>query len=156
MKRGKTAKLSGYNEAKIMYGTVDSIELKSIYLNIQTWVNPKKDVDNWQRVVLNFNRSIKHSVFDSIDEKIFDKNFIVDLDLRHSGLQLGKKSFLNLEITFFMSYDENDFKDKKIKELLKNITTNIFDENFRKNEYFTFHLTKSNKNNKVITQMGNY
>lgn len=156
MKRGKTAKLSGYDEAKIMYGTVDSIELKTIYLNIQTWVKPKRDCENWQRVVLNLNRSIKHSVLDAINEKIFEKKFIVDLDLRHSGIECGKKSFLNLEITFFISHPEGDFKDKKIKNSLKKITSYVFEENFRNNQYFNFYLTKKDKKVKVTTQTDSY
>lgn len=156
MKRGKTAKLKEYGNAKVMYGTVDSIELKSIYLNIQTWVKPKKETDNWKRVVLNLSRAVKHSVLDIINQQIFENKFIVDLDLRHSGLELNKKSFLNLEITFFMSYPEGDFKDQNIRKHLKEITNYIFDENFIKNEYFTFHLTKSNKNKKVLIQTDDY
>jgi len=156
MKRGKTAKLKEHGNAKVMYGTVDSIELKSIYLNIQTWVKPKKETDNWKRVVLNLSRAVKHSVLDIVNQQIFENKFIVDLDLRHSGLELNKKSFLNLEITFFMSYPEGDFKDQNIRKHLKEITNHIFDENFINNEYFTFHLTKSNKNKKVLIQTDDY
>ena len=42
MKKGKTAKIIGFKTAKVTYGTVDSVNFKSIYLNIQTWVEPKK------------------------------------------------------------------------------------------------------------------
>lgn len=150
MKRGKTTKLTGYKEAKISYGTVDSIDLKSIYLNIQSWIKPKKDTNNWERVVLNLSRAIKHSILDSINNDVFDKKFIVDLDLRHSGIEMSKKSFLNLEVTFFMSYPNGDFKDGNIKKNLKKITTHVFEENFRNNEYFNFHLTKGNKKDKVL------
>lgn len=150
MKRGKTTKLNGYKQAKIIYGTVDFIELKSIYLNIQSWVEPKKDTYNWERVVLNFSRSVKHSILDSIDNQVFDKKFIVDLDLRHSGIQTNKKSFMNLEITFFMSYPNGDFKDKNIKKNLKKIINRVFNENLINNDYFEFYLTKSNKKDKVL------
>lgn len=156
MKKGKTAKLSGYKEAKIIYGTVDSVNLKSIYLNIQTWVKPKKDSNNWQRVVLNLNRSIKHSVLSAINNNIFEPKFIVDLDLRNSGLQVNKKSFLNLEITFYLSHSNADFKDKSFKDSLKKITTQIFDDNFSGNEYFSFHLTKTDKKDNVLIQIDNY
>jgi hypothetical protein len=156
MKKGKTAKLLGYKEAKIIYGTVDSVNLKSIYLNIQTWVKPKKDCENWQRVVLNLNRSIKHSVLSAINNNIFEPKFIVDLDLRNSGLHINKKSFLNLEITFYLSYPNLDFKDREIKESLKKITTQIFEENFRHNDYFNFYLTKTDKKEGVLIQIDNY
>ena len=35
MKKGKTAKIIGFKTAKVTYGTVDSVNFKSIYLNIQ-------------------------------------------------------------------------------------------------------------------------
>ena len=50
MKKGKTAKISGIKSAKMVYGTVDSLELKSLYLNIQTWVEPKVEEENWNQI----------------------------------------------------------------------------------------------------------
>ena len=153
MKKGKTAKIPGYKRAKVMYGTVDSVELKSIYLNLQTWVDPKDDNDNWERVVLNMSRSIKHLVLDTIKGRIFSNKFIVDLDLRHSGLRKGKKSFLSLEITLFLNDTDLNFKDRKIKENLKEIINNVFLYEFNNNKYFEFHPTKSSKKEKVLTQI---
>ena len=98
MKKGKTAKIIGFKTAKVTYGTVDSVNFKSIYLNIQTWVEPKKEVENWERVVLNLSRDIKHTIFNKLDKQIFEENIIVDLDLRPSGISMNKKSFSNLEI----------------------------------------------------------
>jgi hypothetical protein len=145
MKKGKTSKIQGFNTSKIVYGTVDSINFKSLYLNLQTWVEPINEPENWTRVVLNLSRAVKHSVYETLDKELFDESFIVDLDLRSSGLTLGKKSFMNLEINFFLNEDEHDFKSKEIKDNLKNIVTRIYDENFNHNNYFNFSLTKSKK-----------
>ena len=118
MKKGKTSKLSGFRNSKITYGTVDSKNFKSLYLNLQTWAEPKIEVENWTRLVLNMNRSIKHSIFNNIDKQMFDDKFIVDMDLRTSGLSLKKKSFMNLEINLYL-IDEVDFKDLKLKRKFK-------------------------------------
>jgi hypothetical protein len=146
MKKGKTSKIIGFKSAKVLYGTVDSINLKSIYLNIQTWVEPKKDIDNWSRVVLNLSRSIKHSIYEKIKGTNFDDKFIVDLDLRSSGLSMNKKSFMNLEINFFFK-DNVDitFKDTFLKDSLKEITSKIFQDNFKNNQFFSFYITKNVK-----------
>ena len=144
MKKGKTSKMSGFRNSKITYGTVDSKNFKSLYLNLQTWVEPKIDVENWSRLVLNMNRSIKHSIFNHIDKQMFDDKFIVDMDLRTSGLSLKKKSFMNLEITFFIK-GLVDFKSIRLKNSLKNIVDKILSEIFNNHEVFTFHLTKTNK-----------
>jgi len=145
MKKGKTSKIIGFKNMKIQYGTVDSVNFKSLYLNIQTWVEPTKDSENWNRVVLNMSRSIKHTVHEHLDREIFDENFIVDLDLRHSGLSVGKKSFLNLEINLFLKETKTDFKSKVLKDKLKKLTRNVFEENFKNNDYFKFHLRKTSK-----------
>lgn len=155
MKKGKTSKINGFRTSKIIYGTVDSKNFKSLYLNIQTWVEPKIDSENWSRVVLNMNRSVKHSIFNNMNKEIFDDKFIVDLDLRTSGLQMKKKSFMNLEINLYLK-QEIDFKSTKLKKYLKNITKEIYSDVFNRNEHFKFYLTK-NGNTKVIkvkTKMG--
>lgn len=141
MKKGKTVKLNLFNPIKSVYGTVDSKNLKSLYINIQSWVSPKDDFDNWNRIVCNLNREIKHTVFDSIDRNIFQENTIVDLDLRTSGISHGKKSFFNLEVNLYTS-NSIDFKSPQIKESVKKIVKNIFKNNIISNTYFSFSMSK--------------
>jgi hypothetical protein len=150
MKKGKTSKIQGFSNSKIVYGTVDSINFKSLYLNLQTWVEPIKEPENWTRIVLNMSRAIKHSIYETIDKNLFDDHFIVDLDLRSSGLIVGKKSFMNLEVNFYVIHEEIDFKEKQIKNNLKEIIQRIYDENFINNNYFNFHLTKGKKTEEVL------
>lgn len=144
MKKGKTSKIIGFPSAKITYGTVDSKNLKSLYLNLQSWVTPIDEYENWERIVSNFSKSIKNSVYEVIDTQIYKPKYIVDLDLRTSGIVYGKKSFMNLEVTLFLE-KELDFKDPQIKDSLKRISRNIYVENFMKNEYFDFAVSKKVK-----------
>ena len=147
MKKGKTSKIAGFKTAKVIYGTVDSFNLRSLYLNIQTWVEPIKDSENWNRVVQNLSREIKHVVLDSLDKTIFDDKFIVDLDLRSSGLTLGKKSFLNLEINLYLKEEGIDFKSIILRDSLKKLTKDVFQNGFLENKYFAFYLSKREKVN---------
>lgn len=155
MKKGKTSQLNGFKTAKVIYGTVDSVNLKSLYLNIQTWVEPIYECDNWSRTVLNLSREVKHSVYESLNNKIFDTKFIVDLDLRSSGLNIGKKSFMNLEVNFYVIEENLDFKSKQVKDTLLKITNKIFNDNFYDNNYFKFYLTKKIKSVKDTSQTEN-
>ena len=147
MKKGKTSRINNFESLKVNFGTVDSKNLKSIYINIQSWVNPKISSDNWNRVVCNLSREIKHSVYNNLDRTLYEEKTIVDLDLRTSGIVYGKKSFLNLEINFFMGQPNLDFKCSEIKNCLKDITKKIVKDNFNNNNYFSFTLTKKDKNN---------
>jgi hypothetical protein len=142
MKKGKSVKLNLFSPIKSVYGTVDSKNLKSLYINIQSWVSPKFDHDNWNRVVCNLNREIKHSVFNSIDTTLFKENSIVDLDLRTSGISHGKKSFFNLEVNLYTN-QEFDFKSIELKESVKKIVRSIVRDNVIENKYFDFSISKT-------------
>lgn len=141
MKKGKSVKLNLFTPIKSMYGTVDSKNLKSIFINIQSWVTPIKETENWVRVVGNLNRQIKHSVFNSNDSNIFLEKTIIDLDLRVSGISTGKKSFFNLEVNLFTNEDL-DFKSEKLKVEIKKIIKSIYQNNIEKNNYFQFSKSK--------------
>ena len=141
MKKGKSVKLNLYNPIKSIYGTVDSKNLKSVYINIQSWITPKYETDNWNRIVGNLSREIKHSVFNSINQKIFQEKSIVDLDLRTSGISQGKKSFFNLEVNLFTT-SEIDFRSNEIKDSVKHIVKHIFKNNIKENKYFEFSISK--------------
>jgi hypothetical protein len=149
MKKGKTVKLNQYPSLKTTYGTVDSKKLKSLYINIQSWVQPKEDFESWERIVGNLSRDIKHSVYESINNELYKNNFIVDLDLRTSGINVNKKSFMNLEINLFTNTDI-DFKSNIIKESVKQIIRQIYKECVIKNKYFLFTQTKSVISEEVI------
>lgn len=149
MKKGKTVKLNQYESIKTQYGTVDSKQLKSLYINIQTWVCPKKEMENWERVVGGMSRNIKHSVYESINRELFAEKFIVDLDLRTSGIQVEKKSFMNLEVNLYTK-TELDFKGSILKENVKKIIRQIYKDCVLKNDYFTFSSTKEKVKIKTI------
>lgn len=142
MKKGKTVKINSYPSLKTTYGTVDSKKLKSLYINIQSWVQPKEEHENWDRIVGNLSREIKHSVLESLNLSLYKNNFIVDLDLRTSGINVHKKSFMNLEINLF-TITEIDFKSTIIKDSVKTIVKEIYKECVLKNKYFTFTPSKS-------------
>ena len=69
---------------------------------------------------MNMSRSVKHSLYNNLDTSLFNKNYIVDLDLRSSGIQVNKKSFMNLEINLYL-VENMEFKSEEIKKSLKNL-----------------------------------
>lgn len=141
MKKGKSIKINGFKDFKINYGTVDFKSMKSIYLVIQSWIEPITDLESWSSVVNNLRRDVKHKLLDSIDINLFNSRTIVDLDIRTSGIQEGKRSFMHLEITLFLD-EYIDFKSDELKKSLTNICKYITKKSFKSNKYFSFHLTK--------------
>jgi hypothetical protein len=148
MKKGKNVRINLFNPIKTTYGTVDSKNLKSIYINIQTWVTPKKEEGNWKRIVNCLLRDIKLIVNESLDKNFFHEKSIVDLDLRTSGINYGKKSFMNLEINLY-SIEPIEFRDSKIKEDVKKIIKNIYRNTILNNIYFDFYPSKNELEHKL-------
>jgi hypothetical protein len=149
MKKGKTVKINQYQSLKTSYGTVDSKNLKSLYLNIQSWVQPKDEYENWDRIVANLSREVKHSVLESLNTNYYKTNFIVDLDLRTSGIQINKKSFMNLEVNLFLN-NEMDFKSNEIKDSIRMVIRQIYKDCVLKNKYFLFYPTKNSEVEEVM------
>jgi hypothetical protein len=142
MKKGKTSKLNILKDAKCHYGTVDSKVFKSLYIVIQTWVEPKDEYENWNRITGQIKRQIQHTLIEVTDNSLFDKKQIVDLDLRTSGIQKNKRSFLNLEITLFLNKENLDFKSIYLREKIKLMINSIYTDDLKNSKYFTLSKTK--------------
>lgn len=148
MKRGKTSKLDLFKDAKCYYGSVDTLELKSIFLVLQTWVVPKMEKENWNLTVGSISREIKHKIFELLNRKLFKDNFIVDLDLRTSGIKIKKSSFLNLEITFYTKTNI-DFKSELLTNEFEKILNEIHTNVLSTSKYFTTQYSKNKEKVKV-------
>jgi len=143
MKKGKTSKLNIFDEAKCHYGTVDSKNLKSIYIVLQTWVEPITEQDNWNKITGELKRQILHTLLEVAEPTTFEKKYIVDLDLRTSGIQKNKKNFLNLEITLFIHNQVTDFKSLILRSKIKKILQAIYKDDLQNSKYFTLSKTKT-------------
>jgi hypothetical protein len=143
MKKGKTSKLNVFDDAKCHYGTVDSKELKSIYIVLQTWIEPINDEENWNRITGIIKRQIQHTLLEVVDPLTFERKQIVDLDLRTSGIQKNKKSFLNLELTLFIHEKTINFKSILLRSKIKKIVSSIYYDDLKNSKYFTLSKTKT-------------
>lgn len=143
-KTGKQLMVKDYDNYKVLSGTVDNKNPKTLYLNISAWGCPLLDDEtiNYNGVIRYLTKSIKTEIHNKLDSKLFINNrTIVDFDMRTSGIEYGKKSYMNCEITLFQ---RNTFKlqEKEIQDsfdkLIHEIITNVFDDNI----YFKFYKRK--------------
>jgi hypothetical protein len=65
-----------------------------------------------------------------------------DLDLRTSGIQKNKKSFMNIEITLFIHNNIHDFKSPILRDKIKKILNGIYNDDLKQNKHFTLSKTK--------------
>ena len=147
MKTGKELKLNNFKNFNVVFGSINNKHPKAIYINISSWIEPKENINtNYIREIKNINKNLKQTLFnyfDSDNELIFEKNnTIVDLDIRESGIKFGKRSFMNCEITLFLTTEIQANSDK-MKNILQQLTPLIINEVFNHNEIFDFNLKKS-------------
>ena len=142
-KQGREVKTEISDVFRTSYGTVDASTMKSIYLNLSSWIEPLYDNDNWEKTITKFKYNIDNLIHRELRETRLKKKAIVDLDLRCSGMRKGKRSFMRCEVTMFTD-DKNkpEIKSKELSIPLNHITNMIINETLIPVEGFKFHRTK--------------
>jgi len=140
MKTGKFITLGYYNNVKIGYGTVDYKNLKTIYIKLNSWLLPENEEDDFDNIISKAKRKVKLRIYNKQFE-LFKKESIVDLNIRTKGIKLGKKSFLNLEITLFTE-NPFDFKSKELRNDMENLIKDIVNGDLNDKNLFNFHKNK--------------
>jgi hypothetical protein len=142
MKTGKKIPIIVDPTFKSHIGTVDSLALKSLYIQFSSWVEPVNESKCWECVVKSFKKSIKSGMSEIMDTTQFKPKLIVDLDLRSSGLNLSKRSFMKCEITLFTKTHLR-LKDKNLVSSLKEKTRLLINKEKSSNKHFSFYSTKT-------------
>ncbi len=140
MKTGKFIPLGSYDDVKIGYGTVDFKNLKTIYLKLNSWLQPNNIEDNFDNTISKTRREIKKIIYELKNEN-FKPQSIVDLDIRTKGIKTEKRSFMNLEITLYVE-NRFDVKSKETKKMVGEIIKTIIDNCLNDGNLFNFHKTK--------------
>jgi hypothetical protein len=140
MKTGKYIPLGTYNNVKVGYGTVDFKNLKTIYLKLNSWVQPENDTEDYNQTILKTRRKIKEFIY-NLKNPHFKQQSIVDLDIRTKGIKLEKRSFMNLEITLYVE-KQFDVKSKEVKNIIKNLLEDVVNDGLTDKKLFNFHKSK--------------
>ena len=140
MKTGKFIALGYYENVKIGYGTVDHKKLKTIYIKLNSWLSPESEDEEFNNIISKTKRKVKLRIYD-LHSELFKKESIVDLDVRTKGIKVGKKSFLNLEITLFTK-KTFDVRSEELKNLIQDLIENIVDDDLNNKILFNFHQNK--------------
>jgi len=140
MKNGKYISLGDYRNVKIGYGTVDFKNLKTIYLKLNSWVQPENNEDDFDYLINKTRRVIKEIVYNLKNEN-FKPQCIVDLDIKTRGIKIEKRSFMNLEVTLFIE-NQFDVKSKTTKLLVREIIETIVETGLSDKNLFNFNKNK--------------
>lgn len=140
MKIGKYIPLGTYNEVKIGYGTVDFKNLKTIYLKLNSWLQPENETDDFNYLIGKSRRKVKEIIY-NLKSPYFKEQSIVDLDVRTKGIKLEKRSFMNLEVTLYVN-NQFDIKSKDVKLIINDLFEHIIDDGLSDKKLFNFYKTK--------------
>ena len=144
MKLGKEIKLDLLDNYKTKIGTVNNKESKSLYINLCAWgqLNELDDDLNYNFYLSNIRKKIKQKLNNTLNKDLFHNHkYIVDLDMRTSGLSVEKRSFMSCEITLFQK-KHLPLNKPKIVNTTKKIINDVVTDCLENNSIFTFHRTK--------------
>ncbi len=144
MKLGKEIKLDLLDNYKTKIGTVNNKESKSLYISLCAWgqLSELDDDLNYTFYLSNIRKKIKQKLNNTLNKDLFHNHkYIVDLDMRTSGLSLEKRSFMSCEITLFQK-KHLPLNKPKIVNTTKKIISDVVTDCLERDSIFTFYKTK--------------
>jgi len=142
MKRGKEISLEIKENYKVKLGTIDNKDPRTIYLNVSAWGEPLTEEDNYDIILNNLRKKVKQKLFTNIKNSNYsDDRYIVDLDMRSSGITKSKRSYMSCEITLFQK-DRIPVNNPITISEGNRLVNNLIDDCFDCNDHFKFYKTK--------------
>jgi hypothetical protein len=142
MKRGKEISLETKENYKVKLGTIDNKDPRTIYLNVSAWGEPLTEEDNYDSVLNNLRKKVKQKLFTNIKDSNYSTDrYIVDLDMRSSGMSKTKRSYMSCEITLFQK-DRIPVNNPMTISEGSRLVNNLIDDCFECNNHFRFYKTK--------------
>lgn len=140
MKLGRYIPLGDYKNVKIGYGTINHKNLKTIYLSLNSWLEPNEICEDYDAILRSSKNKIKRLVH-NLGHGLFREESIVDLDVRTKGIKKEKRSFMNLEVTLYTLKQVN-VKDKDLKTDMHSLLCEIVDTCLENDLLYNFHKKK--------------
>ena len=141
MKKGKFISIGVHNNVKIGYGTVDYKNLKTIYVQLNSWTQPSMDDHDFDKLISRTRRQIKEEIY-NLNTEFFKRESIVDLDIKTSGIKTNKRSFMDLEITLYVE-KHFDVRSKEFKNIISNLSESVIDTILTDETLFNFFEKKN-------------
>jgi hypothetical protein len=140
MKLGRYIPLGDHKNVKIGYGTINHKNLKTIYLSLNSWLEPNEICEDYDAILRSSKNKIKR-LFHNLGHGLFREESIVDLDVRTKGIKKEKRSFMNLEVTLYTLKQVN-VKDKDLKTDMYGLLCEIIDTCLDNELLYNFHKKK--------------
>lgn len=146
MKRGKEITVKIDPKYKVILGTVDNNNPKSVYITITSWGELIDDVyEDYEKVINKKRKRVKRELNTILSEcsKFHKDKSIVDFNMASSGITKDKRSFMSVELTLFQKGNLLKVNTPKISEPLTKISKHLLEHVFNTDEDFNYHKKKN-------------
>lgn len=130
------------NNFKLKIGTINKKNPIVIYIDGNTFITPTLDKENYNDDILNIKKKFLYAIRNNLNKSsLFDNNFILDFDVKNSGLKIGKKSFLSFQChlrqknNVFLLNDIKNMAKNLINSFVNSLETELKNNNFLINKY---------------------
>lgn len=140
---GKKLNLRQHKGVNIALGSINIIDLKTIFIEFESYIQPNEDltVVEYKNIFKKVNQNIsKYIRSNDVLNKNFRNESIVVEDIKFKAVNTTKKSFFFLELTLYTKF-WFDFTNEKFQLMIQDQAKNIIDQFFPFCE-FTFSSSK--------------
>lgn len=134
---------------KVKIGTIDKKNPETVYVQLGTYITPKKEKDNYSENIDIFKKTTKNFIKQKLETKDLcdSNNFITIIDIADDRILYNKKSYL--EIQLYLKNNLDMLNNKVFKNISKDIHNYYINDsiNFVENELnnLGFLCTKKKK-----------
>ncbi len=142
VKLGRKRKVILDQDFRVNYGTINDTDAKSVYVELKSWIAPIDEKDSYELDVRKLDKFIRQELYSILPTDTFHSRYIVDCNLRYSGMSVGKRSFMNIELVLYPKDSQTPFsKNKPLQTLLQTLSKSIITRVKTRGGY-TFSRTK--------------
>lgn len=149
--RGTEIKIDDFTHLGVVFGSIDKNNPKTIYIKISAWGNPI-DFDegmDYSAIIRRIDKKVRTVLYNNLDDKLINKEtYMVDMDMRQSGIIADKSSFMSCEITL-QQFNNYLITSEVINTELTRLTSAIIEDVFLHNEHFKFYENKKDAKKKL-------
>lgn len=127
-------------------GLVDKNVNNTIYINGNSWIEPKSSVEDFTSEINSLKRAFNVFFVRNLKYTNFNHDkYIVVLDIKNSGISFNKRSFINFELHLKHKDTNFNFKENLYKEEIIQLINRLINECFF-NFSFLYYNNKNSTN----------
>lgn len=130
------------NHFNIKVGVVDKNLQNIIYIVGNTWIEPKFEDVDYSDSVYKLEKSFNYHIKQLINKSNFNTQSIYIIDIKKSGINFNKRSFIDFELHLKHNDKNFNYKDEPYRSEIINLLNTLIEKVFDLSDFKCFYKKK--------------